>query len=179
MSERLGPIERVGGRWIVGDTEWGKRPHLEFGAEGVLWHEPGKGGPEPVPSVPPVPWGRFMSLHLAATHTRLESSTTLAVLSGGAFLGRRRCSLQGTLRHPYEPWTACYGHHARRYGTSELLLAQFLVSLAFKAGPARRLGDPRWMAEAVGRLAPLRVRKLSVARAAVAEVVRDLGGPAE
>ncbi|MFI0740599.1 hypothetical protein ACH4PU_21280 [Streptomyces sp. NPDC021100] len=168
MSERLGPIERVGGRWVVGDTEWAKRPHLEFGAEGVLRHEPGKDGPELVP------WGRFMSLHLAATYTRLESSTTLAVLSGGKFLGRRTCSLHGTLRHPYEPWTACYGHHERRYRTSELVLAQFLVSLAFEAGPARRLGDPRWMAEAVGRLAPLRVRKLREARAAVAEVVRDL-----
>lgn len=157
--DRLGPLVRVGGRWLVGDHEG--PTHLEFTPEGVVTYtsEPGSesgSGPGPE-SGGTVPWSRFMDLGLAVTPTRLGGSRKVAVLTLGhiAPLGLTGPHLRATVRHPYEYWTGRFSHHdGVRYSHAEIAVANDLLGQAVDAGQARLLGDPAWLAEAVRTLTP-------------------------
>lgn len=128
---RLGPLERVDGRWGIGD----RGPHgdwnwLEFREDAL--HEHVSGGEGRV-----VPWGRIMEFGVLRP----------------PFLG----SVHLTLRHPYEPFHARYDLHARRYGAQEYLFLRYLLGQTAEAHETQRLGDPDWLARVIERLPTERV----------------------
>ncbi|WP_354644003.1 hypothetical protein [Kitasatospora camelliae] len=169
MSERLGPLELVGGRWIIGDHERSDGEFLVLGPEG-LEHRTGAGRPPR-----PVPWSRFMELDVTLAAHRLSDSdvfTGVAQLAPAVVrIGAHGSCLEGTLRCPYEYWTAPFSRHGRRYGWSEVLLAGELLRQTVEVGAVRRLGDAMWLRSAVARLTGLRPRTLNSARSAVARVL--------
>lgn len=126
-------------------------------------------GPACAAGAGPAAWSH---LEMRVTTSRMASSRVARVLAcltpaGG---GTDSC-LTAVLRHPYEDWTARFSHHVRRYTVSETLLVVELFGQASGAGAAQRLGDPRWLENAVGRLAPQRPRPYRAARDAVAQVL--------
>lgn len=175
MNTRLGPLERTDDdRWVIGDPGRQGGSHLELDTGGALLREAGR-------DEELVAWSRFMDLSLAVTPRRWSSSRTAGVLNtafgsgGGHEVDTNGSCLRATLRHPYTPWVGRFSHHERRYGWSEILLADELLGQAVGAGAAQRLGDPDWLGQAVGLLAPLKVRTYSAARTAVAKVVAPSG----
>ncbi|UKY47766.1 hypothetical protein [Streptomyces inhibens] len=165
MSERLGPLERLDDRWVIGDPQRQGGAYLEFGAEGAHHRVTASKGQF-------VPWSRFMTLRLLVTTGRWSSSKTFGVLTAlrPGVVPASGSGLRATLRHPYEDWTAPFSHHDRCYTWSEVLLAGELLRQTVEAGAAQRLGDPRWLEDAVGQLSPLRARTYRAARAAVAQL---------
>ncbi|MGW1196415.1 hypothetical protein ACWD4B_11265 [Streptomyces sp. NPDC002536] len=175
MNAHLGPLERADdGRWVIGAPERQGGSHLELGTEGALLREAGR-------DEELIQWSRFMDLSLTVTSYRWTGSKAVGVLNavfgddGGHGVDTNGSCLRATLRHPYGPWVGRFGHHERRYGWSEILLAGELLRQAVDVGAAQRLGDPDWLGQAIELLAPLKVRTHSAARAEVAKVLAPSG----
>ncbi|MGF1424904.1 hypothetical protein [Kitasatospora sp. LaBMicrA B282] len=134
---RLGPLTRVGGRWLVGDHEG--PAHLEFTEVGVVpWAADRPGAV--------LLWSRFMQLGLHVTPDAYTGSKGYAFLTlGKAPLGLTGPHLEAMVRHPYEFWTGRFSHHLRRYRPAEIRLAGELIQQTVKAGQAQRLGERDWL----------------------------------
>jgi hypothetical protein len=173
MSEYLGPLELVGGRWIIGDSTRKAGSFLVLAPAGMEHHT--LGAPE-LGAV--VPWSRCVELDVLATQWAWMATGTVGVLSaggGGNVCGRRACSVQAVVRHPYGDWSANYTHHKRSYPYFEIALVQALFGKAVEPNAAHRLGDPEWFGQAVAQLALLRERSRTAALRSVDKAVEDLG----
>jgi hypothetical protein len=73
-----------------------------------------------------------------------------------ADMGRDGCSLHGTLRRPYEPWSVRYTHHERRYTGGHVIVLKALFDQLTEANALDRLGDPEWLGATVAKLSSYR-----------------------
>lgn len=161
----LGPLERDGGRWRVGNDRGRYGYWVEFREDGLYQYAPRRGGSGnraggEAPDV--VPWSRIMSFGqftLGAKYPRGNFGLR-GWLGGlrGPWLGSGPGYLHMTLRHPYEDWLARFDRHPRPYSGCQLFLFQELLRQTVRLGQAHRLGDPEWLDRVVTRLAPLRPR---------------------
>lgn len=147
----LGPLERVDGRWGVGDAVRPGRTWVEFREDGLYRHT---GAPEGEL----VPWPRIM-LGVGVTIGRGYPSkggdfTILGLLAGvRGFRGRGTGHLDMTLRHPYEDQRLDFHRHPRWYRLLEVSLLQELLGQTVAAKEAPRLADTEWLDRVVERLA--------------------------
>ncbi|MGX4690408.1 hypothetical protein [Streptomyces sp. JNUCC 63] len=174
MAAYLGPLELVGDRWIIGDPKREGGSCLALTAEGLEHHR--HGAPE-LPAV--VPWSKFVELHIRATYKARHATRTMGVLAALADsqmeAGPSGCSLNGILRHPYEPWSVTYTHHQRPYTGNHVYVVQALFRRTSEARALHRLGDPEWLGAAVARLAPLSAWWTPTLSRQVREIIEDLG----
>ncbi|MGW1746618.1 hypothetical protein ACWCRD_13540 [Streptomyces sp. NPDC002092] len=99
MSESLGPLERVDGRWALGDARRPGRARVEFRTDGL--HAVARDS-----RVEVVPWPRIMlggRITLGGRFPR-DVYAQMGILGGlpGPFKGRGGGYLHMTVRHPYE-----------------------------------------------------------------------------
>ncbi|GAA2986734.1 MULTISPECIES: hypothetical protein [Streptomyces] len=174
MVQCLGPLELVGDRWVIGDPKRKDGLCVVLTPEGVEH----RGRADPAPrSV--VQWSRFVHLGVHATYWKWEATRTGGFV--GAFgstpyeTGRDGCSLQGLLRHSYEPWSVRYTHHRRHYLGSHVFLLKALVRKLTEARALDRLGDPQWLSAAVAALSPVTAWLPSSGNRLVAETIEGLG----
>jgi hypothetical protein len=148
----LGPLERAGDVWVVGDSGRSGGSWLEFRAEGLYRQAPDGDGES-------IPWSRIMlgiSVCIGRGQPRTGQYTLAGMLGNlpGPFRGRGGGHLDMTLRHPYEDRKLTFGRHARAYPLLDTFLLEELLSQVVAADEAHRLGDPAWLTRVVGRLAP-------------------------
>ncbi|MGW1132851.1 hypothetical protein [Streptomyces griseoluteus] len=165
-GESLGPLERVDGRWTVGDFRRPGGAWLRFGAEGLHSYAHNAEGRM-------IPWSRIMLLTrftLGAKYPK-GSYGVRALLGGlpGPWRGRGRGYLHMTLRHPYEDWVAPFDRHRHWYNLTELVVFGELLTRTAEAGEAHRFGDADWLGRAVELLATRRPRTARQIHEAVAE----------
>ncbi|MEV4924771.1 hypothetical protein [Streptomyces roseoverticillatus] len=146
----LGPLERIDGRWVVGESRKPGGTWLEFRAEGLYQHARDSEGQL-------IPWSRIMILGrctIGAKYPR-DSYGVKALLDAlpGPWRGHGRGYLHMTLRHPYEDWQAPFNLHPRWYSPTELELFQELLAQTNAAGETHRLGDADWLSRTVEGLA--------------------------
>ncbi|MFI8192087.1 hypothetical protein ACIF8T_25440 [Streptomyces sp. NPDC085946] len=173
MAQHLGPLELVGDRWVIGD------PAREGGLSIVLTPEglEQRRHAEPAPLLA-VEWSRVMDLRIRAAYRSWQATRPAALIGWGqpgADVGRDGCSLQGTLRHPYEPWSARYTHHERRYGAGHVIVLKALFGRLTEAKALARLGDPQWLGAAVAELSSCTSWYAPRGNRLVEETVRHLG----
>ncbi|MFJ5213318.1 hypothetical protein ACIP98_01220 [Streptomyces sp. NPDC088354] len=75
------------------------------------------------------------------------------------------------MRNPYEDWVAHFSHARRKYPRPEIHQADELLKQTVEYRRAAQLGDPRWMAETMEKIASLAVRSRDM-KAAIGEIVR-------
>ncbi|MFF8649326.1 hypothetical protein ACF06D_13960 [Streptomyces griseoluteus] len=165
-GESLGPLERVDGRWTVGDFRRPGGAWLRFGADGLHSYAQDSEGQM-------IPWSRIMLVPrftLGAKYPK-GSYGVRALLGGlpGPWRGRGRGYLHMTLRHPYEDWVAPFDRHPHWYHPTELVLFGELLTQTANAGEANRFGDADWLGRAVELLARQRPRTAHEIHEAVAE----------
>ncbi|MFI7102066.1 hypothetical protein ACIBK8_22220 [Streptomyces sp. NPDC050161] len=173
MPEWLGPLELVGDRWVIGDSKRAGGSFLVLAVEGMEHHESGAPEPRAV-----VPWHRFVELNVTAAQWAWMATPAMGVLGAGSamnVLGRRACSVQAVVRHPYEDWSANYTHHKRPYEYFRIALVSELFRKTVEVKAAHRLGDPEWLGAAVARLALVRDRSRGSVARSVRETIDDLG----
>ncbi|MFD0372152.1 hypothetical protein [Streptomyces sp. NPDC059071] len=144
-----GPMERVDGRWVLGDARKPDGSWVELRPDGLFRHAPAVEDEL-------VPWARIMigpRLYIGRGLPR-EGNVTLDGLLNGVppFKGRGRGHLDMTLRHPYEDHRLTFHLHARGYSTAEVTLLDLLFTTAVADGRAARLGDADWLGRVVARL---------------------------
>ncbi|MGW7065772.1 hypothetical protein ACWGII_22230 [Streptomyces sp. NPDC054855] len=148
----LGPLERVDGRWGVGDAVRPGRTWVEFREDGLYRHA-GAGEGELTP------WPRIM-LGVRVTigrgyPTHGGDFTLTGFLAGVPGLrGRGTGHLDMTLRHPYEERRLDFHRHARWYRLVEVAILAELLGQTVAAKEGRRLADTDWLDRVVGSLAP-------------------------
>ena len=154
MIESLGPLERVDGRWALGDARRPGRAWVEFLPDGL--HAHGRDG-----GVEVIPWSRIM-LGIGVTlggryPSRGEIYCQMGWLGGmpGPFRGRGGGYLHMTLRHPYEDHLVFFDRHPRWYRMADLFALQALLRRLVEDGEVHRLADGDWLARAVPRLSGL------------------------
>ncbi|MFE2478762.1 hypothetical protein [Streptomyces sp. NPDC059389] len=174
-SAALGPLELVGGIWVVGDSRRPGGTWLEFRAEG-LYRQSAGGGEL-------IPWPRIMlgvGVYIGRGYPRTGQYTLAGMLGNlpGPFRGRGGGHLDMTLRDPYEDRKLTFDRHARAYRLLDTFLLEELLSHVVAADEAHRLGDPDLLGQVVDRLTSLSARmtrrRLSEA---VAEAWRGSDGP--
>ncbi|MFE2012913.1 hypothetical protein [Streptomyces sp. NPDC059491] len=152
MTQHLGPLERFGDQWVVGDPKQKEGTCLVLTTQGIEHHLPGLPQARTV-----IEWDRFRHLELRATMRPWMATRAGGVVVGlgGGYLdsGRSGCSVTGLL-HPYESWSVNYTHHARTYTSMHMALACELFAKTSEAKALHRLGDPEWLDAVVARLAP-------------------------
>ncbi|MER7183401.1 hypothetical protein ABT404_28685 [Streptomyces hyaluromycini] len=165
IRRALGPLERVNGRWILGDHLRPGGTWLELRPEGLYQISGESEGQS-------IPWPRVMlvGFTLGARHPQRGSYGVLALLGGlpGPWKGRGRGYLHMTLRHPYENWLASFDRHPRWYDSTELVLFEELLRQTVDEGEANRLADSDWLGRAVELLVTQRPRTPGGVREAVA-----------
>lgn len=175
-SAALGPLELVGGIWVVGDSRRPGGTWLEFRAEG-LYRQRSAGDGELIP------WPRIMlgvGVYIGRGYPRTGQYTLAGMLGNlpGPFRGHGGGHLDMTLRHPYEDRKLTFDRHTRAYRLLDTFLLEELLSQIVAANEAHRLGDPDLLGQVVGRLTSLSPwmtrRRLSEA---VAEAWRGSHGP--
>lgn len=169
----LGPLERDGGRWLVGDDRGRYGYWVEFREDGLYQYAPRAEGQL-------VPWSRVMLVQrftLGAKYPRGNFGLR-GWLGGlrGPWLGSGPGYLHMTLRHPYEDWLARFDRHPRSYSGYQLFLFQELLRQTVGLGQAHRLGDPEWLDRVVTRLAPLRPRGYRGFERAVTTALEEAAG---
>ncbi|MEU7581001.1 hypothetical protein AB0B50_25745 [Streptomyces sp. NPDC041068] len=171
MPERLGPLELVGGRWVIGDATRGTSSWLVLTAEGMEHHSSWAPEPRAV-----VPWSRFVELDVWAGQWAWMATRMMGVIgTGSTMVGRDACSVRALVRHPYDTWSAHYTHHKRSCTFRHIGLVDALFAETTKAKAAHRLGDPEWLSEAVARLRALEGRGATERPGGVSELIRELG----
>ncbi|MDO0913294.1 hypothetical protein QQM39_21320 [Streptomyces sp. DT2A-34] len=152
MTPRLGPLELVGDRWVIGDPARKDGLCVELTPEGLEHHRRGETAPQLV-----LPWSRFVELKVRAAYVRWHATPAggfVGAFAPGADMGRDCCSLYGILRHPYELWKVRYTHHERRYAAGHAIVLKALFDQLTEARALDRLGDPEWLGAAVAKLSP-------------------------
>ncbi|MYX36506.1 MULTISPECIES: hypothetical protein [unclassified Streptomyces] len=169
MADQLGPLEFFNGEWIIGDPA---RDHLRFSPEGLVHWVNGA-------EQPAIPWGRILEWNLSVEPSRSSHSKrlrrTAAVLSllGASIppgLGQPP-SVGGTLRHPYEPWSAEFTHHARKYRRHDIAVLWDFLSHIAESRKTAHMGDPEWVAMAVAKLSRQPKKYFGARKRAVQETV--------
>jgi hypothetical protein len=150
VTESLGPLERVDGRWVLGDARRPGRARVEFRPDGM--HAHGRDS-----AVEVVPWSRILlgfRITLGGRYPNSGVYTQMGVLGGlpGPFKGRGGGYLHMTVRHPYEDHQLFFDRHPRWYRTKDILTLQTMMTQLVVAGEAHRLGDPDWLARVVAHL---------------------------
>ncbi|MFH8789307.1 hypothetical protein [Streptomyces roseoverticillatus] len=149
----LGPLERIDGRWVVGESRKPGGTWLEFRTEGLYQHARDSEGQL-------IPWSRIMILGRCTVGARYprgsHSVKALLDVLPGPWRGHGRGYLHMTLRHPYEDWLAPFSLHPRWYSPTEFELFQELLGQTDGAGEIHRLGDADWLGRVVEQLAPQR-----------------------
>ncbi|MFF4710186.1 hypothetical protein ACFY2V_02065 [Streptomyces eurythermus] len=165
MTDKLGPLERIDGRWFLGD---GRRPDgswVELREEGLHQHEPDTGGLL-------IPWSRIMlgvRVTLGGKYPRRGHGFGLAHVLPGPWKGHGHGYLHMTLRHPYEDSVLRFTLHSVLYSPAEVLLLEQLLTHAVQEKQLHRLADPDGLARMVAYLAPLRPRTSKAYARAVTE----------
>ena len=178
MIESLGPLERVDGRWALGDARRPGRARVEFRPDGLLAiaRDSGASGAEVVP------WSRIMlgfRITLGGRYPR-GLYAQMGILGGlpGPFKGRGGGYLHMTVRHPYEDQELFFDRHPRWYRTRDVLFLQAVMTQLVKDGEVHRLGDPDWTARVVEHLSRFDGWATAGAmRRAVADAVEAAGPP--
>ncbi|MFF2042661.1 hypothetical protein ACFVVX_19745 [Kitasatospora sp. NPDC058170] len=142
--DRLGPLVRVEGRWIIGDHLG--RAHLTFEREGLA-HRVVDRDPHLVT------WDRLMELGVAVTVDRFSSSRFGGLLSKTPGITTRGSCLRAMVRHPYDMWSPEFSHHRAFYSPREIALLDPLLGLVVERKRAELLGDDAWLTAAVRRMA--------------------------
>ncbi|WP_406069331.1 hypothetical protein OG372_16160 [Streptomyces sp. NBC_01020] len=172
INASLGPLERVNGRWAVGDSQRPGGAWLEFRADGLYQHA----GRSKRIEEQLIPWSRVMlcGFSLGARYPSMGSYTPRGLLGGlpGPWKHRGRGYLHLTLRHPYEDWVATFDRHPRWYNLTHLSWFQELLRQTAREGEARRFADAEWLGRAVELLAVQRIRSARGMREAVAAARR-------
>ncbi|MGW2718990.1 hypothetical protein [Streptomyces sp. NPDC001492] len=147
MSESLGPLERVDGRWALGDARRPGRARVEFRPDGL--HAIARDSGAEV-----FPWARVMPGFRITPGGRHPNRDVYAQLGGlpGPFKGRGGGCLHMTVRHPYEDRQLFFDRHPRRYRTKDILTPQSVMTWLVEDGEVHRLGDAGWTARVVERL---------------------------
>ncbi|WP_329490471.1 hypothetical protein OG618_28820 [Kitasatospora sp. NBC_01246] len=164
-ADRLGPLVRVDGRWILGDHR--QRAHLTFEPAGLVHRVVGR---EPHP----VAWDRLMELGVAVTADRFSSSRVGGLLSRTPGITTHGSCLRAMVRHPYDMWSAGFSHHRAFYPSREIVLLQSLLGLVVDRKRAELLGDDAWLTTAVRGLAAHRPAVRWRRPDGVAELVDEL-----
>ncbi|MEV5378411.1 hypothetical protein AB0L26_20930 [Streptomyces nondiastaticus] len=156
----LGPLERIDGRWLMGDSRRPGGTWLEFRAEGLYQHARGSEGRL-------IPWSRIMILGRCTLGAKYPKGSygakALLDVLPGPWRGHGHGYLHMTLRHPYEDWQAPFDLHPRRYRPTELVLLEELLAQTNDAGEAHRLGDADRLSltiERLGEQRPWAARKI-------------------
>ncbi|EYT78116.1 hypothetical protein CF54_39190 [Streptomyces sp. Tu 6176] len=151
----LGPLERTGGLWVVGDSGRPDNDWVEFRPEGMHRHEPGGPGRS-------VAWSRLMpgvKLTLGGENPARGQYGVAGLLGGLPGPWRHGSGyLHLTLRDPYEDWVARFSRHPRHYPATGILLFGELMKRLLDESRAHLLGDPALLDRVVGRLATERLR---------------------
>ena len=176
MSGSLGPLERVDGRWVLGDARRPGRARVEFRPDGL--HAVARGAGTEV-----VPWSRIMlgfRITLGGRYPNRDVYTQMGILGGlpGPFKGRGGGYLHMTVRHPYEDQQLFFDRHPRWYRTKDILILQSVMTRLVEDGEVHRLGDADWTARVVERLSRFDGWATTGAlRRAAAEAVQAAGPP--
>ncbi|MEV6681850.1 hypothetical protein AB0N09_34000 [Streptomyces erythrochromogenes] len=147
--QHLGPLELVGDRWVIGDSTRESGLFIALAPEGLEHRRRGETRP-----LAGVEWGNFVGLGVNAAYRSRQTGPAAGVVEALRHVnwGRDGCSLQGSLRHPYEDWSARYTHHERRYRAGHVIVLQALFDDLSAAKALHRLGDPEWLGSAVSEL---------------------------
>ncbi|GAA1574708.1 hypothetical protein ACIQV2_32565 [Streptomyces globosus] len=149
MAPRLGPLELVGERWVIGDPTREAGLSIVLTPEGLEHRRRGETAP-----LTAIKWGQFVNLGVRVAYRKWQTSPAAGFVAAArnADWGRDGCSLQGNLRHPYERWSVRYTHHERRYAAGHVIVLQALFDQLSDAKELYRLGDPEWLGSAVTEL---------------------------
>ncbi|MFD9006346.1 hypothetical protein ACFV0T_36290 [Streptomyces sp. NPDC059582] len=163
----LGPLELVADEWIIGDPTARKSRYFKLQEQGLSYWVQGT-------QTQVIPWSRFMNLVLSVQPTRLGNSRAMVILSAISMAsgGARAAFLGATLRNPYEDWSADFTHAARKFGRRDICKAEEFLKQTVEFGRAEKLGDPRWVSQAVEKIANLAVGSREM-KAAIGEIVRS------
>lgn len=136
------PSELIGHPWVIGD------PTRKDGLSTVLTPEGLKHRRrEEAAPLLATEWPRFMELQVRAAYRRWHVTRFGGLVCGGGFahgavMGREGCSLQGIVRHPYEPWSVRYTQHERGYTGGHVIVLKALLDRLTEAKALDRLGMP-------------------------------------
>lgn len=151
MTDRLGPLERRGASWVIGDPAG---DHLNLERDGITHCI--QGG-----SAPLIPWSLFTNLRVYAVATKLGNSKGVATfsritmnLSGASASGGGPARVMATLTDRGY-WEAEFRHHARWYPPREIRILSAFLDQLVERGEAARLGDPEWLSTVVRELGRL------------------------
>ncbi|MGW2227542.1 hypothetical protein [Streptomyces formicae] len=163
MAEQLGPLQRVGDRWVIGDSTRAGCSWLVLTEDGMEHH-----GPMAPRSRAVLPWSRIVDLDVRSTQWAWMASSVMEGMTafGPGEFGRRACSVRALVRDPYEDWSARYTHHKHSYAYGDIGLLGGLFAQAAEAKAAHRLGDPHWLDAAVTRV---------TAAGSISGVIEELG----
>ncbi|MFE4634468.1 hypothetical protein ACFRJ1_13990 [Streptomyces sp. NPDC056773] len=173
MAQHLGPLELMGDRWVIGDPTRKAGLSVVLTPEGLEHHR--RGEPEPLLAVE---WSQFMHLNVRAAYRRWQATPGggfVGAFAAGGDMGRDGCSLTGTLRRPYELWSARYTHHERRYRGGHVIVLKALFNHLTEAQALDRLGDPEWLGAAVAKLSPYTSWYAPRGNRLTKETIRSLG----
>ncbi|WP_031479652.1 hypothetical protein [Streptomyces bicolor] len=173
MAQRLGPLELIGDRWVIGDPARKEGLSIVLTPEGLEQHRRGETGP-----LLAVEWSRFLELRVRAAYVRWHATPFggfVGSFAPGADMGRDGCSLQGIVRRPYDLWSARYTHHEGRYPAGHVIVLKALFDQLTEAKALDRLGDPDWLGTAVAKLSPHRSWYAPKGNRLVEETIRSLG----
>ncbi|MFD3937817.1 hypothetical protein ACFWSF_24250 [Streptomyces sp. NPDC058611] len=170
MAQQLGPLELVGGLWVIGDPTRKSGLSIALTPEGLEHRRHGETAP-----LVTVEWGQFVNLGVNAVYRSWQASPAAALATKTGDWGRDGCSLQGNLRHPYEQWSARYTHHERRYGVGHVIVLQALFGQLSEAKALDRLGDSQWLGSAVTELASYTSWYAPTGKRLVKATLRTLG----
>jgi hypothetical protein len=165
MTDTLGPLERIDGRWVLGDARRPDGTWVEFREEGLHQHERDTEGLL-------IPWSRIMlgmRVTLGSKYPRRDHGTGLRNVVPGPWKGHALGYLHMTLRHPYEDHVLRFGMHPGLYDLTEVVLLEQLLTHAVQERQLPRLADPERLGRMVTYLAPLRPRTFKAYTRAVTE----------
>lgn len=149
MRRELGPMEYVDGLWVIGDPDGG---HMKLTPRGLAhWVN----GSETVE----LKWSRFIEFGLQTQPSKrgdskrlVRMAKILADLSGTSYMGSKGSRVAALLRQPLEEWAAEFDHHARKYESREIALADELLRRVTADGNGARLGNVEWFSAVVQKI---------------------------
>ncbi|MGH3309545.1 MAG: hypothetical protein ACRDP3_03010 [Streptomyces sp.] len=171
MAQQLGPLELIGDRWVIGDPTRKAGLSIVLAPEGLEHRRRGEAAP-----VVAIEWSQLVELKVRAAYRRWQTVPGVGFgAPPGADMGRDGCSLHGILRRPYEPWSARYTHHERRYTGGHVIVLKALFDQLTEAKALDRLGDPEWLGAAVAKLSSYTSWYAPKGNRLVKETVQSLG----
>ncbi|WP_329390119.1 hypothetical protein OG625_38255 [Streptomyces sp. NBC_01351] len=173
MAQHLGPLELIGDRWVIGDPTRRDGLSIVLTPEGLEHRRREEAAP-----LLAMEWAQFVELQVRAAYRRWHVTRFGGVAGGfapGADMGRDGCSLQGIVRHPYEPWSVRYTQHERGYTGGHVIVLKALFDQLTEAKALDRLGDPEWLGAAVAKLSSYTSWYAPKGNRLVTETLQSLG----